>query len=69
MMAFYEEYLIRLLLVIAVLCFPSYWAFTHFKFNPSHHIGDVVDEFNNVKVYYNGSVNNVIELDLAPALI
>lgn len=61
-----KKYIIRIILVIVVLCFPSYWAFTHLNFNPSHHVGDVVDEFNHVKVYYNGGVNNVTGRNLSP---
>lgn len=54
-----KKYSIRFLLVIVVLCFPLYWVFTHINFNPAHNVGDVIDEFNHVKVYYNGGMNNV----------
>lgn len=30
-----------------------------YKYSNFHKVGDVVDSFNNVKVYYNGSVSNV----------
>lgn len=35
-----------------------YGAATYLNLNPSREVGSVVDEFNGVKVYYNGGVNN-----------
>lgn len=61
-----KKYIIQITVVIALLCFPSYWAITHINFNPSHQVGEVIDEFNHVKVYYNGGVSNVTERNLAP---
>lgn len=61
-----KKYIIRVILVIAVLCFPSYWICTHLNLNPAHHVGEVIDEFNHVKVYYNGGVNTVKGRNLAP---
>lgn len=61
-----NKYIIRITVVIALLCFPSYWATTHINFNPSHQVGEVIDEFNRVKVYYNGGVSNVTERNLTP---
>lgn len=42
----------------AVLGAAGYWAATHLNLDPGRDVGAVVDEFNGVKVYYNGGVNN-----------
>ncbi|CAI3939505.1 Secreted protein containing bacterial Ig-like domain and vWFA domain (YfbK) [Commensalibacter communis] len=61
-----KKYIVTIILIIGFLCFSSYWAFTHVNFNPSHHVGEVIDELNSVKVYYNGGMNNVTGRNLAP---
>lgn len=43
---------------LAGLAVAGYWAVTCFNLNPTRDVGAVVDEFNGVKVYYNGGVNN-----------
>lgn len=43
---------------IAALAVAGYWGATYFNLNPAREVGTVVDEFNGVKVYYNGGVNN-----------
>jgi hypothetical protein len=43
---------------LAGLAVAGYWAVTYFNLNPTREVGAVVDEFNGVKVYYNGGVNN-----------
>jgi len=42
----------------ALLGAAGYWAATHLNLDPGRDVGAVVDEFNGVKVYYNGGVNN-----------
>ncbi len=42
---------------IAALAVAGYWGATYFNLNPAREVGTVVDEFNGVKVYYNGGVN------------
>ena len=37
-----------------------YFVATNFNINPTYQVGDIVDEFNGVKVYYNGSINNTV---------
>jgi hypothetical protein len=43
----------------------SYYAFTHFNLNPYHMVGETIDEFHGVKVYYNGGVNQISGRNLA----
>jgi hypothetical protein len=43
---------------LAGLAVAGYWTVTYFNLNPTREVGAVVDEFNGVKVYYNGGVNN-----------
>ena len=42
----------------AVLAAAGYRVVTYTNLNPGQEVGAVVDEFNGVKVYYNGGVNN-----------
>lgn len=42
----------------AVLAIVGYRVVTYTNLNPGQEVGAVVDEFNGVKVYYNGGVNN-----------
>ena len=42
----------------ALLAAAGYRVVTYTNLNPGHEVGAVVDEFNGVKVYYNGGVNN-----------
>lgn len=44
----------------------GYYTFTRGNPNLERNIGDVVDELNGVKVYYNGGVGNVVERNTSP---
>ncbi|MBX7050909.1 MAG: CHAP domain-containing protein [Flavobacteriales bacterium] len=57
--------LLKWLAFVLVLIFGIYWAVLHVNINPTHHVGEVVDEFQGVKVYYNGGVNHVEERNLS----
>ncbi|WP_209542224.1 CHAP domain-containing protein [Variovorax sp. 1615] len=50
--------LLATLAAIAALAVAGYGGATYFNLNPARKVGAVVDEFNGVKVYYNGGVNN-----------
>ena len=50
----------------AVLGAAGYWAATHLNLDPGRDVGAVVDEFNGVKVYYNGGVNHSEGRNLSP---
>ena len=56
---------LKWLVLILFLIFGIYWVILHVNINPAHHIGEVVDEFQGVKVYYNGGVNHVEERNLS----
>lgn len=51
--------------VCITLVAAGYKAITGFNLNPHHTVGDVIDSFNGVNVYFNGGVNNVSERHLA----
>lgn len=36
-----------------------YYGLMHWNVNPSHQVGDIVDELNGVNVYYNGGISHV----------
>jgi surface antigen len=57
--------LVKLPLLLA-LCAIAYAAGTRINFDRSRAVGEVVDEFNGVKVYYNGGVNHSSGRILAP---
>lgn len=42
----------------ALVAAGGYWGATHLNLNPGREVGAVLDEFNGVKVYYNGGVNH-----------
>jgi len=44
-----------LLITLSVLC---YFVATRFNINPTHSLGEKLDEFNGVVVYYNGAINS-----------
>lgn len=51
----------RRILLIAVLAVSIFAIIRLCSKNSSHNIGDVVDELNGVKVYYNGSTGNILD--------
>lgn len=52
-------------LAIVVLIAGGYFSVTHLNLNRSHSVGDIVDEFNQVKVYYNGGVGTSVGRNVA----
>ncbi len=44
----------------------AYAAANRFNLNPAHHVGDVLDSYRGVNVYYNGAIGHVSERNLAP---
>lgn len=46
-------------MVFAAICWGGYRLFTHNNLNSHHQIGEVIDSFNSVVVYYNGGVVHV----------
>lgn len=60
----HKKKLVTLLVCIA-LAGGGYKAITGFNLNPHHAVGDVIDSFNGVNVYFNGGVNHVSERHLA----
>lgn len=50
--------------VVAVVA-VGYVVATRFNINPWHEVGDKLDEFNGVAVFYNGAINNVSGRELA----
>jgi surface antigen len=46
---------------LLVLGFAGIWTFKNFNFNSDFTVGQQVDSFNGVQVYYNGGVGNVTE--------
>lgn len=53
------------LIVCLTLAGAGYKAVTRFNLNPSHTVGEIIDDFNGVNVYFNGGVNHVSERHLA----
>lgn len=47
------------LLIIALVVSGANWIITHLNSHPRYAVGDVIDQFNDVSVYYNGGVANV----------
>ena len=52
--------------VLVLLLIIGYFAAVRYNINPYHFVGEVVDEFNGVKVFYNGGINNVSGRLLTP---
>ena len=50
-----------LIIVLLVLGFAGIWTFKNFNFNLGFEVGQKIDEFNGVYVYFNGDVGNVTE--------
>jgi len=48
------------LMAVAALLVVGYLVVTRFNLNPSHAVGDKLDEFNGVAVYYNGAINSTV---------
>ncbi|WP_374423851.1 CHAP domain-containing protein [Chromobacterium sp.] len=53
-------------LALLALLSAAYWAATHLNSNWARAVGEPVDAFNGVAVYYNGGVQNVEGRNLAP---
>ncbi len=51
--------MIYYLIVLAVFIILGVWGFKQFNFNRKYEIGQTIDSFNGVSVYYNGGVNHV----------
>lgn len=51
-------------IMLMILIFGSYKILAKTNLNPNHKIGEVLDSFNGVLVYYNGGVNHVLERNL-----
>lgn len=49
----------------AVAAVALFAAATRFNIHPTLRVGDVLDEYNGVQVYYNGAINHVLERNLA----
>lgn len=47
--------------MVIVCAMSGYWCFVNINLNWNRSIGEVVDEYHGVKVYYNGGVNHVEE--------
>ena len=60
-----KKKIVILVIVFAILVFGSYKVITNININPKYEIGEVLDSFNGVSVYYNGGVNHVLERNLA----
>ena len=52
---------LKIIAIFAVLFIGVYYVGRKVNLNPSHSVGDVIDNLNNVKVYYNGGVGNIEE--------
>lgn len=50
----------------AAIVASGYVSVTRLNLNRSHAVGDVVDELNGVKVYYNGGINHAAGRNLGP---
>lgn len=60
--AFYMKKKILVVLIICVfLVFGGYKVVTNTNINQNHEIGEVLDSFDSVSVYYNGGVNHFLE--------
>ena len=66
-MAFYKISIVRLVFIILILIFfvILYWTYTNFNFNQKHFVGEVIDSYNGVDVYYNGGINHVAGRNLS----
>ena len=60
-----KKKIVILVVVFAFLVFGAYKVITNININPKYEIGEVLDSFNGVSVYYNGGVNHVLERNLA----
>lgn len=50
--------------IVAVVLFTGYYLVQKVNLNPNYEVGQKIDEFNGVAVYYNGGVGNVEERNL-----
>ncbi len=57
---------LRIGAVCFICCMAAYFAATRYNLNPQHSVGEIVDEFNEVTVHYNGGVNHVKDRNLSP---
>lgn len=55
-----------LILYVFLLGIGGLWFFKNLIFHPSHEIGQVIDSYNGVPVYYNGGFNNVEGREVTP---
>ncbi|GGY11859.1 CHAP domain-containing protein [Paludibacterium paludis] len=53
-------------MTILALLTAGYWTATHWNSNRAHSVGEPLDAFNGVAVYYNGGVQNVEGRTVAP---
>lgn len=53
------------LIICLALAGAGYKAITHYNLNTHHAVGDIIDAFNGVNVYFNGGVNHVSKRHLA----
>lgn len=56
----------RSIVIIVGLLALLYFSAMNINLNPNHEVGEVVDELNGVKVYYNGAINTTSARNLSP---
>jgi len=54
-----------ILILLSALIFLTFIVFKNINFNSKYKIGQIIDSFNGVSVYYNGGVNQVKERNLS----
>lgn len=54
------------LVVVVAMAATVFVAATQININPRHSVGEAIDAFNGVSVYYNGAIGHVSERNLAP---
>lgn len=45
--------------IIVLIVLTANWSITHLNSNSRHTVGDIIDNFNDIPVYYNGGVANI----------
>jgi hypothetical protein len=54
----------KIVLVVVLILVAAYVVATRLNINPMHTVGDPLDQYNGVTVFYNGAVNNVTGREL-----
>jgi hypothetical protein len=63
------QWVFKIMKYIVILVFIIFigiiiWLYKNFNFNPYHKVGEIIDTYNGVEIYYNGGINHTSDRNI-----